>query len=59
MQPNGAAGAVGIDWPAFKRSFTDPVPAKHEADYRAKAVDAFHGDLAVPVAACHTNRPKS
>ena len=46
MQPNGVTGAVRIDWPelmAFKRSFTDPVPAKHEADYRAKGVDAFHG----------------
>jgi len=36
MQGNGAAGDVHIDWPeliAFKRTFTDPVPEKHEHRY--------------------------
>jgi glutathione reductase (NADPH) len=28
---------------AFKRSFTDPVPAKHEAMYARKGIDAYHG----------------
>src|SRR6185312_8911883 len=30
MQPNGVSGALHIDWPelmAFKRRFTDPIPA--------------------------------
>ena len=46
MDGKGVAGAPHIDWPeliAFKRSFTDPVPGKHEASYADKGVAAFHG----------------
>ena len=41
--------APNIDWPeliAFKRSFTDPVPSKHEDGYRAKGIATFHGPKA-------------
>ena len=46
MQGKGVAGDVHIDWPAliaFKRSFTDPVPQKHEDSYAAKGIATFHG----------------
>ena len=35
-----------IDWPdliRFKRTFTDPVPEKHERRYRRKGIETFHG----------------
>ena len=47
MRPNGVDGEVRIDWLeliAFKRSFTDPVPEKHEQRYRDKGIDTFHGE---------------
>lgn len=46
MNGNGVTGEVRIDWPeliAFKRSFTDPVPDKHEHRYREMGIAAFHG----------------
>lgn len=46
MRPNGIDGEVRIDWPeliAFKRSFTDPIPAKHEQLYHEKGIATFHG----------------
>lgn len=46
MQGKGVAGDVKIDWSelmAFKRGFTDPVPAKHEQRYREKGIDTYHG----------------
>jgi len=46
MAGHGVEGALAIDWPglmAFKRSFTDPVPAKQEHRYAELGVDAFHG----------------
>lgn len=46
MHPNGVTGDVAIEWPSlmrFKRSFTDPVPAKHEQRYAEKGIDAYHG----------------
>src|SRR5882672_1789261 len=46
MRGHGVAGELNIDWPdliAFKRSFTDSVPAKHERMYVAKGIDTFHG----------------
>lgn len=46
MQGKGVAGMPQIDWPeliAFKRSFTDPVPEKHEDSYADKGIAAFHG----------------
>lgn len=47
MQGKGVAGEPHIDWPglmAFKRSFTDPVPQKHEESYAAKGITTFHGE---------------
>lgn len=46
MRGKGVVGDIGLDWPglmAFKRSFTDPVPAKHEARYLEKGIDTYHG----------------
>ena len=46
MSGNGLEGRVKIDWPdliRFKRSFTDPVPEKHERRYHDKGIDTFHG----------------
>ena len=46
MQGNGIAGDVHIEWPeliAFKRSFTDHVPEKHEHRYDEKGIDSYHG----------------
>ena len=46
MSGNGVQGEVGINWPdliAFKRTFTDPVPANHEQRYREKGIDTFRG----------------
>lgn len=46
MQDKGVADAPHIDWPeliAFKRSFTDPVPEKHETSYADNGIAAFHG----------------
>lgn len=39
-------GGLHIDWPElmrFKRSFTEPVPAKHEEEFARTGVVAFHG----------------
>ena len=36
MAGHGVEGALAIDWPglmAFKRTFTDPIPAKQEQHY--------------------------
>jgi glutathione reductase (NADPH) len=46
MQSHGIEGELRIDWPAlmaFKRSFTDPIPAKQVEHYADLGVDAFHG----------------
>ena len=46
MGPNGIDGDLHIDWPeliAFKRSFTDPIPTKHEHDYADAGIATFHG----------------
>jgi glutathione reductase (NADPH) len=46
MDGKGVAGAPHIDWPeliAFKRSFTDTVPQKHEESYAGKGIATFHG----------------
>src|SRR6266581_936121 len=46
MRGHGVAGAINIDWPdliAFKRTFTDSVPAKHERMYGEKGIETFHG----------------
>ena len=46
MRGRGVEGELGIGWPeliAFKRTFTDPVPANHERRYAEHGIDAFHG----------------
>jgi glutathione reductase (NADPH) len=46
MQGNGVEGTIDIDWPGlitFKRSFTDPIPKKHEQAYKEKGIEALHG----------------
>jgi len=46
MRGRGVTGELGISWPdliAFKRTFTDPVPANHERRYAERGIDAFHG----------------
>lgn len=46
MRGKGIAGEVRIDWRelmAFKRSFTDPIPKKHEDMYAGKGIDTYHG----------------
>ncbi len=46
MQGKGVAGAVDVAWPelmAFKRSFTDPIPGKHEERYASRGIETFHG----------------
>ena len=45
MRSHGVVGELSIDWPElidFKRSFTDPVPAQHEEDYRKAGIATFH-----------------
>jgi glutathione reductase (NADPH) len=46
MQGKGIAGDIRMNWQdliAFKRSFTDPIPEKHEQRYDAKGIDTYHG----------------
>ena len=47
MRGYGTTGSSSIDWPslmAFKRSFTDPVPANREAAFRKEGIETLHGD---------------
>lgn len=46
MQGRGVAGQVGIEWTeliGFKRTFTDPVPERHQQRYDDKGIATFHG----------------
>lgn len=46
MNGRGVEGEVRVNWPdliRFKRSFTDPVPEKHEHRYREKGIATFQG----------------
>lgn len=46
MSGHGIEGQVRIDWPdliRFKRSFTAPVPEKHERRYAELGIATFHG----------------
>jgi len=46
MRGHGVTGSIAISWPeliAFKRSFTDPVPAKQEHRLAEAGIDAVHG----------------
>src|SRR5216683_3679597 len=45
MRGRGVVGNVKINWRdliAFKRTFTDPVPANHERRYAERSIDAYH-----------------
>lgn len=46
MQSKGITGSTAINWPAliaFKRSFTDPVPAHQEQRYREQGIHTCKG----------------
>lgn len=46
MVGHGVAGEARIDWPAlmrFKRTFTDPVPARQEASFEKAGIVTYHG----------------
>lgn len=46
MKGHGVEGDTHLEWSgllSFKRSFTDPVPEKHEHRYGEKGIDTFHG----------------
>src|SRR5262245_2346008 len=46
MHRRGVAGELRVDWPeliAFKRTFTNPIPEKREADFAKQGIEAFHG----------------
>lgn len=46
MAGHGVKGDLRIDWPdliRFKRSFTDPVPEKHERRYEEAGIVTLHG----------------
>lgn len=43
---HGVSGNAQIDWPdlmAFKRTFTEPVPANQEEHYKKQGITSFHG----------------
>jgi glutathione reductase (NADPH) len=47
MRGYGTAGTSSIDWPslmAFKRTFTDPVPARREAAFRKEGIETLYGE---------------
>lgn len=46
MMGFGVEGDARIDWPAlmhFKRSFTEPAPARHQTDFDQAGIVAYHG----------------
>ena len=46
LRGKGLVGDLSIRWPeliAFKRGFTDPVPASREESYAKNGIDAYHG----------------
>jgi len=46
MHTRGVEGDLRLDWPGlmrFKRSITDPVPARNEKRFKDKGIDAFRG----------------
>jgi glutathione reductase (NADPH) len=47
MRGYGTTGSSSIDWPslmAFKRSFTDPVPASREAAFAKEGIETLQGE---------------
>jgi len=46
MRGRGVTSELAISWPeliAFKRTFTDPLPADHARRYAEHGIDVFHG----------------
>ena len=46
MSGKGVAGEARIDWPElmrFKRTFTDPVPARRAESFAEAGIESFHG----------------
>src|ERR1700737_4200633 len=46
MVGRGVSGETAVDWPAlmkFKRTFTEPVPAKQEAPYQKLGTTQYKG----------------
>jgi glutathione reductase (NADPH) len=46
MQGKGFSGHPALDWTGlidFKRTFTDPIPRKHEQRYVETGIDTYHG----------------
>ncbi|MEO8520589.1 MAG: NAD(P)/FAD-dependent oxidoreductase [Acidobacteriota bacterium] len=46
MNGKGVAGEARIDWPRlmeFKRTFTEPVPARRQASFEKQGIATFHG----------------
>lgn len=46
MHGKGVEGQMTLEWAgllSFKRSFTDPVPSKHEQSYASEGISTFHG----------------
>lgn len=46
MRGKGVSGDAQLQWPelmAFKRSFTDPVPARQERSYADQGIATYHG----------------
>ncbi len=46
MHRHGVVGELRMDWReliAFKRTFTDPIPKRHEASFAKQGIAAFHG----------------
>jgi glutathione reductase (NADPH) len=47
MSGYGVSGSASIDWPAlmaFKRTFTDPLPASREAAFQKAGIETLHGE---------------
>ena len=46
MRGQGITGTLQLEWAglmAFKRGFTDPIPAQREQRFRDKGIDTYHG----------------
>lgn len=46
MVEHGVTGQANLDWPAlmkFKRSFTDNIPARREAEFKKLGITTYHG----------------
>ena len=46
MRGHGVGGELRVEWRdlvAFKRTFTDQVPRRHEENFARRGIEAFHG----------------